>query len=306
MLTNPIITLSNSGFKIANKVWAIPNTYSLTINPSTSGTALSDAMVGTQNYQTNLYATPIQGARLSGWNVTGGSVVDDKFIFGTSDATIEPVFAEVVIPVDMDFIYQANDFDGTKIPNKALNSTFGDYLQQGTLTVNGTGALCYLSNNHSDSNYLYKILTNDELTNIKAENTAYTWFIRVAATNGVGGIMSTRAGGGYVYMIRSNGNYLQIHTNTENTINGFTLTQEYVYKVVINGSNFYAKNLVTGDVYSFTYSTSRSMGNEMRTFNAGYGGESYLDAFYAMAGIARETTDAEDKIIKNVLLEQSA
>lgn len=68
MKTNPIITLSNSGFKIANKVWSIPNTYSLTIQSNVSGTATSDALIGTENYQTNLYATPIQGTKLSGWN----------------------------------------------------------------------------------------------------------------------------------------------------------------------------------------------------------------------------------------------
>lgn len=209
------------------------------------------------------------------------------------------------IPEDMDFIYQAKDFDGTKIPNKAINSTFGDYLQYGSLTLNGSGATCYLSNNHSDSNYLYKILTNDELTKIKAIDTAYTWFIRVAATSGTGGIMSTRESGGYIYMIRNNNNLLEIHTGSGHAINGFTLTQEYVYKVVINGSTFYAKNLVTGDEYSFTYSTNRDMGKEMRTFNAGFTGESNLDAFYAMAGIARETTDAEDEMIKNILLQQS-
>jgi len=306
MKTNPIITLANSGFKIANKVWSIPNTYTLTIQSNASGTASSDATIGTENYSTNLYATPDEGYRLNSWNVTGGSVSNNVFTFGNTDAIVEPVFEEQSIPLDMDFIYQAKDFDGTKIPNKALNSTFGDYLQQGTLTVNGEGSLCYLSNNHSDNNYLYKTLTNDELNNIKAIDTAYTWFIRVSATSGVGGIMSTRANGGYIYMIRSRNNLLEIHTSSGNSINGFSLTQEYVYKVVIKGSSFYAKNLVTGDEYSFTYSTNRSMGTDMRTFNAGYGGESNLDAFYAMAGIARETTAAEDEIIKNVLLEQSA
>ena len=94
MKTNPIITLSNSGFKIANKVWSIPNTYSLTIQSNASGTASSDAMIGTENYSTTLYAIPNEGYRLSSWNVTGGSVVDDKFIFGTSDAYVEPVFEE--------------------------------------------------------------------------------------------------------------------------------------------------------------------------------------------------------------------
>lgn len=211
------------------------------------------------------------------------------------------------MPEDMDFIYQAKDFDGTKIPNKALNSTFGDYLQQGTLTLNGTGSTCYLSNNLNDNNYLYKILTNDELNKIKAINSAYTWFIRVTANNsGIGGIMSTRSVGNYNYMIRSYNGLLQIHTSSGTTISGFTLTSEYVYKVVINGSTFYAKNLVTGDEYSFTYGTNRSMGNEMRTFNAGFSRESKLDAFYAMAGIARETTNEEDEVIKNILLQQSA
>lgn len=61
------------------------------------------------------------------------------------------------LPADMDFIYQAKDFDGSKIPNKAPNSTFGDYLEYGTLTLNDTGSSAYLSNGLLDSNYLYKI-----------------------------------------------------------------------------------------------------------------------------------------------------
>lgn len=99
MKTNPIITLNNSGFKIANKVWALPNTYSLTIQSNASGTASSDAMIGTQNYSTTLYAMPNEGYRLNSWNVTGGSVFDDKFIFGNSDATIEPVFEKNVVNI---------------------------------------------------------------------------------------------------------------------------------------------------------------------------------------------------------------
>lgn len=72
--------------------------YSLTINQSISGTASSDALIGTPNYQTNLYATPNEGAQLSGWNVTGGTITNNIFTFGNADATIEPVFQEYVPP----------------------------------------------------------------------------------------------------------------------------------------------------------------------------------------------------------------
>ena len=115
MKTNPIITLSNSGFKIANKVWSIPNTYSLTIQSNASGTASSDALIGTQNYSTTLYAIPNEGYRLNSWNVTGGSVVDDKFIFGNSDAVVEPVFEEWTTPLYSGLTYGTSGFYGQTI-----------------------------------------------------------------------------------------------------------------------------------------------------------------------------------------------
>lgn len=98
MKTNPIYTIQNSGLEWSNnKLLNIPsNVYSLTISPSTSGTASSDCTIGTENYQTKLYATPSAGCQLSGWNVTGGSVQDNVFTFGNTDATVEPVFEEKV------------------------------------------------------------------------------------------------------------------------------------------------------------------------------------------------------------------
>ena len=99
MKTNPIITLNNSGFKIANKLWALPNVYSLTIQSNASGTASSDAMIGTQNYSTNLYAIPEEGYRLNSWNVTGGTVNNNVFTFNNTNAIIEPVFEEYVVNI---------------------------------------------------------------------------------------------------------------------------------------------------------------------------------------------------------------
>ena len=58
------------------------------------------------------------------------------------------------IPSDMDFVYLANDFVTGGIPNRATNSDMGTYLAQGTLTQNGTGGDCYLSNGNSASNFL--------------------------------------------------------------------------------------------------------------------------------------------------------
>ena len=104
MLTNPIYTIANSGLKIlewgttaAKTLRFNENVYSLTINPSPSGTASGDAMIGTENYQTILRAVPLAGARLSGWNVTGGTITNNIFTFGNSDAIVEPVFEENAI-----------------------------------------------------------------------------------------------------------------------------------------------------------------------------------------------------------------
>ena len=210
---------------------------------------------------------------------------------------------------DMDFIYLAKDFDGTKIPNKATNSTFGDYIKYGTLTVNGTGANCYLSNGSSDANYLQNSLSSENASKIQGVNNVYTFFIRMMqdTSTAVGGIMSTRSNGGYIYMIRCENKQLQLHTTTGyNLGSDFSLATDRVYKVVINGASFYAKNLDTNAEYNLTYSTSREMGTNMRSFDAfnNYG-EAHLDRFYAFAGIARATTAKEDAIIKDVLMNQS-
>ena len=213
-----------------------------------------------------------------------------------------------LVPSDMDFVYLAKDFDGTKIPNKAVNSTFGDYTKYGTLTVNGSGASCYLSNGGSDSNYLMNVLSSADATKIQGVNNVYTFFIRMMQDTSTytGGIMSTRSQGGYIYMIHCENKQLQIHTyGGYNLGSDFSLAVDRVYKVVINGASFYAKNLDTNAEYNLTESTDRSMGNRMMSFNAGYGGESHLDRFYAFAGIARATTAEEDAIIKDVLMNQS-
>lgn len=156
MKTNPIITLNNSGFKIANKVWSIPNTYSLTIQSNASGTASSDAMIGTQNYQTNLYATPIQGAVLSGWNVTGGIITNNIFTFSNTDAIIEPVFEEQTMTL------WNGSFDDT-----SWQSTFTKIDSDGTVQIDTAeqfvnccnGASVFYENNNLTS--LNIVLRND-------------------------------------------------------------------------------------------------------------------------------------------------
>ena len=213
-----------------------------------------------------------------------------------------------LFPDDMDFIYLANDFDGTKIPNKVVNSTFGDYIKYGTLTVNGSGSSCYLSNGGSDSNYLQNSLSSENASKIQGVNNTYTFFIRMMqdTSTAVGGIMSTRSNGGYIYMIRCENKQLQLHTTTGYTLGSdFSLAVDRVYKVVINGASFYAKNLDTNVESSLTYSTNRSMGTNMRTFDAfnNYN-EAHLDRFYAFAGIARATTAEEDNQIKSFLMTQ--
>lgn len=216
-----------------------------------------------------------------------------------------------VLPADMDFVFLARNFDGTKIPNSAVNG-YGpaNYLAQGTLTVNGSGSSCYLTNGYSNSNYLYATIESSQLEAMKANNGTYTYFIRVMAEAdiyNVGGILSWRANGSYIYMIRSYNGQLQIHTNSGSNLgNNFLLTTDRVYKVQVSGNNYYAKNLDTGDTWANTYSGTKNMGTTMTTFYAGYsyGLESYLQRFYAVAGIGRATTEEEDTSIKNYLMSQ--
>lgn len=212
------------------------------------------------------------------------------------------------LPADTDFVYLAKNFDGTKIVNAVQGSTFGDYLENGTLTVNGSGASCYLSNGLSSSNYLYKDLSEAQLNAIKAEEGTYTFFIRMMLTGSygtVGGIMSTRMNGGYVYMIRCVSNQIQFHDWSGHNLGAdFMLNVDRVYKLQISGSYFYGKNLDTDATTSISFGTDRDMGYKMTTFNAGFGSEAYLDRFYGFAGIARATTADEDEAFKTALMNQ--
>lgn len=210
----------------------------------------------------------------------GSTSVKDLYVGSTKLKEVyfgsTKVYSALSIPQDMDFIYQAKDFDGSKITNKAPNSTFGDYMKSGTLVSHDTGANTYLTNSNDASNYLYKDLTTDQLNAMKAINSTYTYFIRViqdGGDTGIGGVVSwryTNNSNAYVYMIRARSQQLELHT-TQGYLCGsnFSLTSPVVYKVVISGSSFYAKNLDNNAEYSLTYSTNRNMGTRMTSFFAG-------------------------------------
>lgn len=218
--------------------------------------------------------------------------------------------APVLIPNDMDFVYFAKDLTDTSIPNSAINSTFGDYMKSGTLTVNGSGANTYLQNSNKANNYLYKDLTANQLTAMQAINSTYTYFIRCkqeGGDHGVGGILSWRYynNNSMNYMIRTYQQQLDLHTTTYHKAGSdFVMTVDRVYKVVVSGSTFKAYNLDNNAEYSVAYNTTRNMGNKMTTFWAG-NNEYNLTCFYAIAGIARATTSTEDANIKAALMSQS-
>lgn len=211
------------------------------------------------------------------------------------------------IPSDMDFVYLANDFVTGGIPNRAVNSDMGTYLAQGTLTKNGTGGECYLSNGNSASNFLYIDLTADRLNSMKALNSYYTFFVRAyQPTSGTGALFSWRYlnENAYVYMIRCSSNMLQIH-NTSG-VNTLTLSPSKVFKITVNGSNAVVSDM-EGTTQTASVGSSRNMGTKMTSFNA-IGPvsteEAVLDRLYGMAGIARQTTAYEDSVIRDLLLTQ--
>lgn len=211
------------------------------------------------------------------------------------------------LPDDMHFVYFANDFDGSKIPNRAANSTMGDYLMNGTLIQYGSGADCYLSNNEQKYNYLYIDLAYDDYAKMRLDTTnTYTYFVRVDTDNGgVGGILSWRAWGSYNYMIRCENQRLQLHTNTGYTLGpAFELSPVLVFKIEVGSNYMKAVNVYTGDEDTVSNGSTISIGQRMTTFNAGYGSEYFLKYFYAAAGIARATTHDEDMQISDYLMSQ--
>jgi hypothetical protein len=227
--------------------------------------------------------------------------------WGNAVATPEPSS----VLDDMQFIYLANNFDGTSIPNSTRNANtdMSEYLAAGTLTKNGSGSNCYLTNNVNYNNYLYTTITSAQLEKMKAENSVYTFFVRVMqdTSTATGGIISWRwNGGGYIYMLRCVSKRLQIHTTGGNTLGSdFSLETDNVYKVEVNASIITAKNLTTDvSTIASTVANTRTMGTTMTSFNAGYSGEGYLDKFFGIAGIDRATTAEEDTLIKNHLMSQ--
>ena len=211
------------------------------------------------------------------------------------------------IPSDMDFVYLANDFTSGGIPNRATSSDMGNYLVQGTLTKNGTGGECYLSNGNSASNFLYIDLTADRLNAMEALSSYYTFFVRAyQPTSGTGALFSWRYlnDSAYVYMIRCSSNMLQIH-NTSG-VDTLPLSPSKVFKVTVNGSNAVVSDM-EGTTQTASVSSSRNMGTRMTSFNA-IGPvsttEAVLDRLYGVAGIARQTTAYEDSVIRDLLLTQ--
>lgn len=214
-----------------------------------------------------------------------------------------------LFPSDMDFIYLANNFDGSQIPNVITTSDMGPYLKSGTITKNGYGSSCYLSSSKSKSDDLYINLTSTRLNAMKAASGTYTFFFRVInTTSGIGGILVWRNNDdtNYKYMIRSNGNQFQIHfaSGTDLGTTNFSIATDNVYKVSVSGNNYLAKNLTSGYTWTTTNTTAKAMGTRMHTFYAGAGTETGLDRFYACAGIARATTTEEDAQIKEYLMSQ--
>ena len=212
------------------------------------------------------------------------------------------------IPVDMDFIYLANDFDGTQIANRATNTTMGAYLQAGTITKNGSGSNCYLSNAIGRYNYLYTDISSAKLEEMKALNNTYTYFIRayqVSTYNLSGGLICFRTTNDYYkYMIRCEHGQLQFHNNSG--VQTLNLDANKVFKVTVTATSAVVSDM-EGASQTVSITTERAMGTRMTSFQVGnpsFSTETHLDQFYGIAGIARATTAEEDAQIRTLLLTQ--
>lgn len=208
------------------------------------------------------------------------------------------------IPSDMDFVYLANDFATGGIPNKVNGSDMGNYLAAGTITKNGSGSNCYLSNGNSVDNYLYIDLTESRLNAMQATSSYYTFFVRAyQSSTGLGAlfcwrILDTNA---YIYMIICHDGLLQVHGSTG--VDVLSMSESKVFKIVVNGSNITVSDM-EGSTQTVSIGSSRNMRTRMTSFFAGVGSEAVLDRLYGVAGIARQTTAYEDSVIRDLLLTQ--
>jgi hypothetical protein len=209
------------------------------------------------------------------------------------------------IPSDMDFVYLANDFVSGGIPNKVTGSDMGNYLAAGTITKNGSGSNCYLSNGNSIDNYLYIDLTTARLNAMQATSSYYTFFVRAyqSSVDQLGALFCWRIldVNAYIYMIRCHNGLLQVHGTTG--VDVLSMSESKVFKIVVNGSNIIVSDM-EGSTQTVSIGSSRNMAARMTTFFAGTGSEAVLDRLYGIAGIARQTTAYEDTVIRDLLLTQ--
>lgn len=213
------------------------------------------------------------------------------------------------IPLGTDFIYFAKDYQvGVGIPNIITDSdmkTFTQFSTSNPLELRGTGSDIYLTNlnNRTTDTRLQQTVTAERLEAMKGLNNAYIWYFRAYNTRGCGGLASFRNNGGYNYMIRTNNNKVQIHMSSgSDTI---TMIDGNVIKIKFLYDKCYVTDLDTGISQTLNIGTTRDMGTNMTTFNAGYSSENSLDKLYGMAGIHRETTAEEDEFFRQALHKQS-
>lgn len=224
-----------------------------------------------------------------------------------------------VIPEDTDFIYFANDYTGTLLPNKVKN-TIGDLSVHNTITKNGTGKNTYLDFSSANNNCLYTDLTDDYLNLMKATSNNYTYYFKAYAEGegDVAGVFSwcQSSYSQYRYMIRlKRGNDIgavQIDGIGINTTTNFIHNGDIIkvaFKNYDSKPTVVIKNLTTDfEHYAGGISTLRDMTNKFMigtTRYDGYSSEYGLNYWYGAAGIHRETTETEDEYFKTILKNQS-
>lgn len=213
----------------------------------------------------------------------------------------------------IDFIYFANNYQtNVGILNSVQNTEFGTYGLYNSsynLTKNGTGADCYLSHPNSSSYHLRMSMTTTQLTNFKAINKPYTFYMRVYSTSGIGGVFSwrTESGSTYNYMIRTNDNKIQLHTTSG--LDSLNLVDGNVIKIEIFSNTATITDLDSKLTDTKNIGTTRSMGNMMLTILAGAASqestEYNLAKLYGLAGVQRRTTEEEDELMRQMLHSQS-
>lgn len=224
------------------------------------------------------------------------------------------------LPEGSDFLWLAQDYTGSRIPNVVEGSYYGDLMQTWNTSNgvyleshNGPGYEAYLHNATNQTCLTYSNIDTEHLNQMKANasDSAYTWIFRGgnrivgggAGSADVSAVCSFRGSyndSNYRYMIRLvRDGQISIDGQGSFTMRQTNIDNDDIWMFVVEPSKITCTNLTKGTTESMNIYTARNMTNKLTTMTTYYANEGTMDRWYGLYGIPRKLNDDE---IFNVMI----